>query len=661
MPSGALGPVLVAAPPPRLRLGFGSSVDGMHGGSRGPTWLISLASPLTQSARVQPLTLASPSRPLCRRRASALRPGGLVAPTSERASGGGFCWSGVRARAGALLCAAFLSNAARGRNRRLASLGGRLGRSLSKRGAPAAASGIERSAGWFGGVQDDARRRWSPTSYLRDWTDGVTSKSIATVAFMYFACLAPVVAFGQLTGTVTGGVLGVPHFLAGAALGGVSYAVLCGQPMTMIGPTGLTFAYVTALWGLCQTFGWPFLSLYAWTGIWCSGLLALLACGGACSLVSLVTQFTDDVFNGLIVITFLATACRNIAAPFAAAGMDKTVPFLDAGIALGTFAVAALCNAARSGPYFRPVIRNLLADFGPVIAMVTATVAARYSSIASVASVNGLAVPSVFDLGRPLLVPLLPSGGVPLWVPAAAVVPALLLTLLFFLDQNITSRVVNNPSNGLRKGATYHLDLLVVAGITLALSLMGLPWMVAATVQSLSHVRAMATATPPSDGATSAAGKPSGEVVETRLTGTLVHLLIGGSVALLPLLRLVPASAISGLFLFLGMRMTGGNAFFARLPLLFRDPEKQPSSLVVKPSTAHAFTALQAFCLTGLWVMRSVPATALLFPSVILMLVAVRLRLVPRLFSRDDLEVLDELLPEEIAQSRMPERFPSSA
>ena len=47
------------------------------------------------------------------------------------------------------------------------------------------------------------------------------------------------------------------------------------------------------------------------------------------------------------------------------------------------------------------------------------------------------------------------------------------LSLLFFMDQNISAALVNTPSNKLKKGAAYHLDLFVVALINIPLSLLG--------------------------------------------------------------------------------------------------------------------------------------------------------------------------------------------
>jgi hypothetical protein len=84
-----------------------------------------------------------------------------------------------------------------------------------------------------------------------------------------------------------------------------------------------------------------------------------------------------------------------------------------------------------------------------------------------------------------------PFWELPLWARVTALIPAALLTCLFFLDHNISIRVVNSPDLKMRKGAAYHLDLFVLGIIVAISSLLGLPWMCAATIQSLNHVRSV--------------------------------------------------------------------------------------------------------------------------------------------------------------------------
>ncbi|MFT7521910.1 MAG: hypothetical protein ACI9MC_004062 [Kiritimatiellia bacterium] len=81
----------------------------------------------------------------------------------------------------------------------------------------------------------------------------------------------------------------------------------------------------------------------------------------------------------------------------------------------------------------------------------------------------------------------------PMWVWFASAVPAALVSLLLYLDQNITVRLVNSPEYKLKKGAGFHLDLAVVGVLVDVCSMFGLPWKVAATVRSRNHVRSLAT------------------------------------------------------------------------------------------------------------------------------------------------------------------------
>ena len=51
------------------------------------------------------------------------------------------------------------------------------------------------------------------------------------------------------------------------------------------------------------------------------------------------------------------------------------------------------------------------------------------------------------------------------------------------------------------------------------------------------------------------------------MTGLAIHLLIGLSILLLPLLKMVPMAVLYGLFLFMGVVSMAGNQFFERLDL----------------------------------------------------------------------------------------------
>ena len=143
-------------------------------------------------------------------------------------------------------------------------------------------------------------------------------------------------------------------------------------------------------------------------------------------------------------------------------------------------------------------------------------------------SLPSLAIPETFatTTGRPWLVPL---DGIPVWAKWASIVPALMATVLLYLDQNITVRLVNNPRFKMEKGREknnmvdgMHADMLIISIVTALTSITGLPWLVAATVRSVSHVRAVSQFDK---------NGRSEKIYEQRLTGLGIHALIGACIA----------------------------------------------------------------------------------------------------------------------------------
>jgi hypothetical protein len=286
-------------------------------------------------------------------------------------------------------------------------------------------------------------------------------------------------------------------------------------------------------------------------------------------------------------------------------------------------------------------IRQFMADFGSVIAIASVTAVAVYLSIAGLPTLD---VPESFATtsGRPWTVDLF---ALPMWAIVGAAIPALLSTVLVFLDQNITARLVNQPGNGLVKGAGYHLDLLVVGVLVAGFSLFALPWLVGATVRSLNHVRALADV----DEQVRGDGSTVERIVavrEQRLTGIVIHVLIALSVLVLPWLKVhgveVPMAALFGLFLYMGTTSLAGNQFFERLRLFVMDPNHYPRTSYVRRVSMkkiHLFTLVQLGGFVVLWVVKT-SGLALLFPLFIALLVPLRFAL-NRTFTPVELDLLD--------------------
>ncbi|CAN0536500.1 unnamed protein product [Ectocarpus sp. 12 AP-2014] len=87
-----------------------------------------------------------------------------------------------------------------------------------------------------------------------------------------------------------------------------------------------------------------------------------------------------------------------------------------------------------------------------------------------------------------------------------------------------------------------------------------------------------------------------------------------------------------------------GNAFLVRCKEVFVDRKLLRSESDIKKvgfGTAVKYTAVQAAMLTLLWTLKSFERTALFFPSVIGLLIVVRLVALPKMFTPKDLSELD--------------------
>lgn len=492
----------------------------------------------------------------------------------------------------------------------------------------------------FGGIIADIKRR--APHYASDFKDGLRGKSLGVSLFLFFACLAPAIIFGGLLHDKTGGEIGAVEMIVASAFCGVVYALFSGQPLIILGGTGPMLIFTAILYDYCEGNNIDFLQAYAWVGLWTGLILVILAATDASAMMCYFTRFTDEIFSALISVIFIYEAINSLVKIFqrawAGESIGHDVAFLSLLLALGTYVIATRLSAARKSKYMVPKVREFLSDFGPTIAILGMTYIGYICR--DVVALDPLPAPDEFTTssGRPWLISFMDA---PTSLILMSIIPALLCSVLVYLDQNITARLVNSPDNHLQKGSAYHYDLGLVGVLVGVCSIFGLPWLVAATVRSLNHVRALATVEERVD----SSGTVHGDLLhvhENRITGVVIHLLIAGTLLVLPLLHFVPLAILYGLFLYMGIVSIGGNQFFSRIGLLFTDPALYPRSHMVRRTprrTMHLFTLIQAICLTVLWVVK-VSAWGMLFPLFIGLLVPLRL-LLPRFFAEEHIEILD--------------------
>ncbi|XP_041109029.1 electrogenic sodium bicarbonate cotransporter 1-like isoform X6 [Polyodon spathula] len=317
----------------------------------------------------------------------------------------------------------------------------------------------------------------------------------------------------------------------------------------------------------------------------------------------------------------------------------------------GTYTVSMGLKKFKTSQFFPTTVRKLISDFAIVLSILI------FCGVDALVGVDTpkLIVPSEFKPTSPnrgWFIP--PFGGNPWWVYLAAALPALLVTILIFMDQQITAVIVNRKEHKLKKGAGYHLDLFWVAILIIVCSFMALPWYVAATVISIAHIDSLKMETE-----TSAPGEQPKflGVREQRVTGTIVFLLTGVSVFMAPILKFIPMPVLYGVFLYMGVASLNNVQFMDRLQLLLMPAKHQPDFIYLRHvplRRIHLFTFIQVLCLALLWVLKSTVA-AIIFPVMILALVAVR-KAMDYLFSQHDLSFLDDVIPEKDKKKKEDEK-----
>ncbi|XP_068575719.1 sodium-driven chloride bicarbonate exchanger-like isoform X3 [Cebidichthys violaceus] len=306
-----------------------------------------------------------------------------------------------------------------------------------------------------------------------------------------------------------------------------------------------------------------------------------------------------------------------------------------------TVFMSAFLKEFKTSRYFPTKVRAIISDFAVFITILTMVLVDYALGIPS----PKLQVPSKFKPTRDdrgwLINPVGPN---PWWTTIITFLPALLCTILIFMDQQITAVIINRKEHKLKKGCGYHLDLFVVGVMLGVCSVMGLPWFVAATVLSISHVNSLKL-----ESECSAPGEQPKflGIREQRFTGLMIFTLMGCSVFMTSVLKFIPMPVLYGVFLYMGASSLRGIQFFDRLRLFSMPAKHQPDFIYLRHvplRKVHLFTIVQLSCLVLLWVIKTSKA-AIVFPMMVLALVFIR-KLLDLIFTKRELSWLDDLMPE---------------
>uniref|UniRef100_A0A3Q0RI04 Anion exchange protein n=1 Tax=Amphilophus citrinellus TaxID=61819 RepID=A0A3Q0RI04_AMPCI len=529
----------------------------------------------------------------------------------------------------------------------------------------------------FGGMVKDIKRRYR--HYISDFTDALNPQVLAAIIFIYFAALSPAITFGGLLADKTEKMMGVSELMISTAVQGVIFCLIAAQPVLIIGFSGPLLVFEEAFFTFCKMQGIEYIVGRIWVGMWLILIVVLIVAMEGSFLVRYISRFTQEIFSILISLIFIYETFNKLFKIFKTHPLilnyehlndtlenpfhpiikehvethpdgNETIrveeyerPYpntalLSMCLMFGCFFIAYFLRQFKSGHFLPGPIRRLIGDFGVPIAI--------FFMIAVDISIEDaytqkLVVPKGVEVSNPMvrgwfINPLGEKKPFPIWMMGASCIPAVLVFILIFLESQITTLIVSKPERKMVKGSGFHWDLLILVTMGGISSLFGVPWLSAATVRSVTHASALTVM--------SKGPKPEIEkVVEQRISGTIVAIMIGVSIYMEPILKMIPMTALFGIFLYMGITSLNGIQMWDRMLLLITPKKYHPSDAYatrVSTMRMHLFTAIQVMCLAVLWAVK-MSTFSLALPFVLILTVPLRMFMTGRVFSVMEMKCLD--------------------
>ncbi|KAK7167437.1 hypothetical protein R3I94_001744 [Phoxinus phoxinus] len=530
----------------------------------------------------------------------------------------------------------------------------------------------------FGGMVKDLKRRYK--HYLSDFKDALDPQVLSSVIFIYFAALSPAITFGGLLADKTEHMMGVSEMMVSTCVQGVIFCMFAAQPVLIIGFTGPLMVFEEAFFQFCKSNGFEYIVGRVWVGMWLIIIVVVIMAVEGSFLVRFISRFTQEIFSILISLIFIYETFSKLIKIFKAhplilnydhlndsaddpfhpvkllvnitehpdgnvtehheilARAYPNTALLSMCLMFGCYFIAMYLRGFKTSTYLPGPLRRMIGDFGVPIAiffMIAVDICISDAYTQKLVVPKGLTVSNTSARGW-LINPMGEKKPFPVWLMFACVVPALLVFILIFLESQITTLIVSKPERKMVKGSGFHLDLLILVFLGGVGSIFGVPWLSAATVRSVTHANSLTVMTK--------GPRPQIErVLEQRVSGILVAVMVGVSILMEPILKMIPMTALFGIFLYMGITSLSGIQLWERMLLLIM-PKKHhppvPYVTRVPTSRMHLYTLIQVMCLVILWAVKS-SAFSLALPFVLILTIPLRMFMTGHVFTVMEMKCLD--------------------
>ncbi|GME54975.1 putative hco3- transporter family protein [Neofusicoccum parvum] len=502
------------------------------------------------------------------------------------------------------------------------------------------------------GMYHDVKRRLP--YYWSDIADAWTYRTVASTIRMYFVNLLPALAYTLDMYRRTGEFFGVNEALFSSALAAMVFSILGAQPLTIVGITGLISLFNYTIYDIVIQYD---ASIYpqfmAWTAIWAAIFHWLAGLWNLCDYMRYVTDFSSESFGMYVGIIYMIKGVEELVNEFTTEG--SAAGYLACMIAILYFGSIYGLEKLGASVMWKPWFRGVLADYAYVIGTLFWV---GFSHIpGNLKSTHLTFVPTTrafyptqprdwlidfWNLDVKWVFVALPFG--------------FLLMLLFYYDHNVSSLTAQARQFPLKKPGGFHWDFFLLGCTTFVAGILGLPMPNGLVPQAPVHTDSLTVYETELKIITTDGGEgaeihrpiiKAAAVVEQRVSHFLMGLALIGTMTgpLLVVLHTMPAAVFSGVFFVVGWGSIESNGILKKLIFLMAENrfiQRDEPLLRVEKRNIWWYIGFQIFGVAAC-VAISQTIAAIGFPVLICALIPLRTHVLPKVFAREELEVLDDL------------------
>ncbi|EPS31285.1 hypothetical protein PDE_06240 [Penicillium oxalicum 114-2] len=528
------------------------------------------------------------------------------------------------------------------------------------RNASATSYSYENLTGWKSvrvlrigrGMYHDVKRRLP--YYWSDIRDAWTYRTVASIIRMYFVNLLPAIAYTLDMYRRTGNFYGINEALFSSALAAMVFSLFSAQPLTIVGITGLISLFNYTIYDIIIIYEpaiYP--EFMCWVGIWGAIFHWIVALCNICDYMRYVTDFSSEAFAFYVGTIYISKGVEEIISEFESKG--PTAGYMSAMVAILYFLTIWTLEKIGSSTICRPSLRGLLADYAYPIGTIFWVGFTHIPGPLKAADVTRVPISRAFYPTQPR------SWLIPFWeLDAKWVFAALpfgfLVMLLFYYDHNVSSLTAQARQFPLKKPSGFHWDFFLLGCTTFIAGIIGIPFPNGLVPQAPVHTDSLTIyetelrIIPTGEGEGEEIRRPivnPTAVVEQRVSHFVMGLAIIGTMTgpLLVVLHTMPSAVFAGVFFIVGWGSIGSNGIVNKALQLIQEDRfiSRAEPLLRVPSRKILLWIFCQLVDVAACVAISQTIAAIGFPVLIIALIPFRVWAIPKMFTADEISVLDDM------------------